>query len=346
MDKVTGNYLTQPNKDFPLDCETMDYIAKNAAMVEILGNIGGDKVVISGCQISNGGVNRSEGYVFLRTVDYPNGEILRWEGGVSEYMYVKKEDVSVVADGYNYPKAYTRRSLAPGVGAEKYYWGDFSYLSSNVELAAKINHLQKQLEEIVGEPLGIVKMWAGRSIPNGYLLCDGGEYSRTNDEYKGLYEAIGDTFNNAKSSNGTSYVTDSDKFRVPDLRGRFIVGYHSTDEEYNIYGKSGGEKEHLLTPEETALVEHGHDATCEEAGKHNHTTGVEALGNEYGGGQLVHNNRTYPTGVNNSYYDVNTSSGGVHVHNISISKSGGSDALETHENRPPYYVLAYIIKYK
>lgn len=345
MDKVNGNYLTQSNKDFPLDCETLDYIAKNIAIVEALGNIGGDKVILSGCEPTNGGSVRSEGYVFLKTNDFPNGEILRWEGGSSTRMYLKKEDISVVADGYDYPKAYTRRTLASGLGDESYLWSEFSNIQTNVELSNKIQDLETQVAGLALEPLGIVKMWAGKNIPEGYLLCDGGEYSKTNDEYKGLYAAIGDTFNTAKSSNGTTYKTDSDKFRVPDLRGRFIVGYHSTDEDYNSYGASGGEKKHLLTPAETALVDHGHSASIEAAGSHYHKTGVEALYNMFGGGTYV-NSRTYPKGDNDSYSNANTSTGGNHTHTVSISNSGSRNASSSHENRPPYYVLAYIMKYK
>ena len=36
MDKVTGNYLTQSNKDFPLDCETLDALQTNLALLSVL----------------------------------------------------------------------------------------------------------------------------------------------------------------------------------------------------------------------------------------------------------------------------------------------------------------------
>ena len=250
MDKINGNYLTQQNKDFPLDCEALDYIAKNAAIVETLGNIGGDKVVLSGCELTSGGTVRTEGYVFLRTKDFPNGEVLKWEGGQVGTMCLKKEDIGVTADGYKYPKAYTRRYLAAGMGEENYNWADFSDLKTNIELARQVKELEEQIARVAGEPLGIVKMWAGRKIPAGYLLCDGKEYLATDPEYSKLYEAIGDTFNGAKNANGAAYTTQSGYFRVPDLQGRFIVGYNSSDSEYNQSGLSGGEKTHLLTPGE------------------------------------------------------------------------------------------------
>lgn len=53
--ETTGNFLTQPNKDFPLDCETLEMLQANAALVAALGNIAGDKVILSGCEASANG---------------------------------------------------------------------------------------------------------------------------------------------------------------------------------------------------------------------------------------------------------------------------------------------------
>lgn len=349
MDKINGNYLTQQNKDFPLDCEALDYIAKNAAIVETLGNIGGDKVVLSGCELTSGGTVRTEGYVFLRTKDFPNGEVLKWEGGQVGTMCLKKEDIGVTADGYKYPKAYTRRYLAAGMGEENYKWADFSDLKTNIELARQVKELEEQIAGVAREPLGIVKMWAGRKIPAGYLLCDGKEYLATDPEYSKLYEAIGDTFNGAKNANGAAYATQSGYFRVPDLQGRFIVGYNSSDSEYSQSGLSGGEKTHLLTPDETALVGHGHGAEAAQGGGHTHGYS-DAYFSETGGnnefGNSLHGSGD--SDDDNSIWQVSrtTGSAGAHTHKISITDCAGSDAQSAHENRPPYYVLAYIMKYK
>lgn len=320
MDKVTGNYLTQSNKDFPLDCETLDYIAKNTAMVEMLGNIGGDKVILCGCEPSNGNTMRSEGYVFLKTEDFPNGEILRWEGGANGNMYVKKEDVSVVADGYSYPKAYTRRSLAPGLGNEKFRWADFTSLKTNAELAQNVADLEEQIKNIAGEPLGVIKMWAGSKLPDGYIYCDGAQYPNgtgENKDYAALYSVIGDTFNKAPNRNGSAQSTSAGHFRVPDLRGRFIVGYDGDDSDYKDLGKVGGEKKHTLT--------------IDEMPNHNHQQNLRAYGTDTwkGGGNTSENNAT-------SLFNKTAQYGNT-------EKTGGGNA---HENRPPYYVLAYIMKYK
>lgn len=62
-------------------------------------------------------------------------------------------------------------------------------------------------------PIGTILSYGGSSIPSGYLLCDGSEISK--ETYKDLYEIIGDTY-------GTS--TDNTKFKLPNLRDKFIQG--------------------------------------------------------------------------------------------------------------------------
>ena len=62
-------------------------------------------------------------------------------------------------------------------------------------------------------PIGTILSYGGSNIPSGYLLCDGNEVSK--ETYKDLYEIIGDTYGNS---------TDNTKFKLPDLRDKFIQG--------------------------------------------------------------------------------------------------------------------------
>ena len=48
--ETIGNFLTQPNKDFPLDCDTLDMLQAGTALVAALGNIAGDKLILTGCE--------------------------------------------------------------------------------------------------------------------------------------------------------------------------------------------------------------------------------------------------------------------------------------------------------
>ncbi len=318
---VTGNFLSQPNRDFPLDCGTLDTLQSNAALVAAIGNIAGDKLILSGCELSHNDTQRNPGYVFVCTNDYPQGEVLYWEGGnISEGMYLKLEDVSVSTHGYEYIKAYTKRSLAPGLGEEMFSWADFRKPRTSAEIEAQIADVAKKQESIEvavasTEPLGVIKMWAGSEAPENYHMCDGAELRIT--EYPGLYAAIGNTFNNAKRWDGGSVATQSGHFRIPDLRGRFVVGYNNEDynnenkKEYDI-GSTGGEKSHILTIDE--MPKHSHDYTIYTPGKFD-------------------SNRF--SGKNNNDSDIDE--------RRTTAPTGGGVA---HENRPPYYTLAYIMKIK
>ena len=62
-------------------------------------------------------------------------------------------------------------------------------------------------------PIGCIIPFSGSTIPVGFLLCDGSEVSKT--DYADLYAVIADLY-------GT--VTDTSKFKLPDLRDRFVQG--------------------------------------------------------------------------------------------------------------------------
>ena len=126
MDKITGNFTG--SNSFPLDCETLEALQQNIAIVSMLGNMGGDKKILLGCDLNADGSERGEGYVFLKSNACPTGEVLRWTGGaIADGMHIEMETVDVNAYGNEYKNAYTRRWLAPGAGQEHYNWGDFSY---------------------------------------------------------------------------------------------------------------------------------------------------------------------------------------------------------------------------
>lgn len=192
-------------------------------------------------------------------------------------------------------------------------------------------------------PSGIIAMWSGASdnIPTGWLLCDG-----TNN--------------------------------TPDLRNRFIVGAGSS---YSI-GNTGGSDSVTLTTEQLPSHTHAHSLSAASAGAHthshslsvslsglscsssgSHTHAVNFL--EYTGGQAqniipthdpdrfqpyktrtdivqaagAHTHTISGTGT----LSGSISSGGAHVHSVSgsISSTGSNGS---HENRPPYYALCFIMK--
>jgi microcystin-dependent protein len=64
-------------------------------------------------------------------------------------------------------------------------------------------------------PTGSIVAFGGSTAPAGWVLCDGATYSQTDPRFAALFAAIGTTYG-AGSSAGL--------FRVPDLRGRSLLG--------------------------------------------------------------------------------------------------------------------------
>ena len=65
-----------------------------------------------------------------------------------------------------------------------------------------------------GVPVGTVIAYMGTSAPDGFLLMDGGEYSKTT--YAALYAVVGDSMGTA---------TDTEKHVIEDMTdGRYLTG--------------------------------------------------------------------------------------------------------------------------
>ena len=95
---------------------------------------------------------------------------------------------------------------------------------------------------------GIIQMYGGSTAPDGYLLCDGSEVSRST--YQSLFAAIGTTYGDGDGST---------TFNLPDLRGRVAVGAGTgtaADATAHTLGSDGGEEKHKLTI--TEMPAHGH----------------------------------------------------------------------------------------
>ena len=159
----------------------------------------------------------------------------------------------------------------------------------------------KQGKKETSGDIGIIKLWSGPGVPENYVLCNGGQVSIS--EYPELYKAIGEKYNT--SSTRAGYIS------VPDLSGRFVVGYDPSNQDYNTIGNMGGEALVTLTLDQ--IPPHSHKITFKE----------EKWGDNG-------NNRPFPNHTRpDSSYTADTQVTG-----------GGSP----HENRPPYFVLAYVMK--
>ena len=122
---------------------------------------------------------------------------------------------------------------------------------------------------------GMIILWSGaaNAIPTGFVLCDG--------------------------NNNT-----------PDLRGRFVVGHHPSNGDYDVDDTGGAES---VTLNLNQIPSHTHSY----------------VGHTYPGSGPEQNQSGGPE--DRTSFNVNKTTG----------SAGGGQA---HENRPPYYALCYIMK--
>ena len=160
-----------------------------------------------------------------------------------------------------------------------------SYSGSGINLTnLPAEQLTGVLPEIDGSNLtgiesfvtGMIILWSGASdaIPTGFTLCDG--------------------------QNNT-----------PDLRGRFVVGFHDSNGDYDVDDTGGAESVTLTLNQ---IPAHKHDTTFD-------------------------NKKYFPGGGSTSISFGGA--GGYPADTFSMSNAGGG---QSHENRPPYYALCYIMK--
>ena len=155
-------------------------------------------------------------------------------------------------------------------------------------------------------PSGTLNPFAGTATPDGWLLCDGAEYSKTT--YARLFAAIGENYDVTTPASGN--------FMVPDMRGRVPVGVDGAGArmtENDTIGDVGGAEKVTLTGAQSGTSDHTH--------KYYGSTVTMTSGN----GEYRHNIVTNPE---------NDTHGTVEA-----------DASSAHDNMPPYLVIAnYIIK--
>lgn len=88
------------------------------------------------------------------------------------------------------------------------------------------------LSNVATVPVGTILPFAGTTVPNGYLLCDGSEQFIAS--YPQLFATIGYAYKALGLLQGVS------TFALPDLRGRFPLGVNSMDNGSLVTDKNDG----------------------------------------------------------------------------------------------------------
>ncbi len=135
----------------------------------------------------------------------------------------------------------------------------------------------------------------------------------------------------------TGYVLCDGNNSTPDLRARFVVGSPSDSGDYAV-GSTGGSASVTLT--EANLPAHTHVATVTDGG-HAHTASGRLVDSYDGGHDDYVMADLSTTGSTNDTQETSTTNSATTGISVSNANTGSGTG---HENRPPFYALAYIMK--
>jgi microcystin-dependent protein len=160
---------------------------------------------------------------------------------------------------------------------------------------------------------GLIVLYAGATVPDGWLPCDGSAVLR--EQYSALFDRIGTMY-----GTGDGVTT----FALPDLDGRLLVGLNEGDSDFNALGKTGGAASVTLSKSQVPNASgqfNMHDSA--------NRTAVHTVSGVFTSSLNAPNHRV-------GYYNTGASS--IIYSNLNLGFGGGS-----HENRMPSIVLQYII---
>lgn len=159
-------------------------------------------------------------------------------------------------------------------------------------------------------PVGTIVTYGAERDPEGWMRCDGRVLDR--NAYGKLFAAIGTTYGSTSSSN----------FRIPDIRGRKVVG-SSEGSQYPIGSKGGREGVNLTINQMPA-----------------HTHEIAEVGDA--GARFQSRKSAQDIGIGTAGYTYLTSTGNNRSDRSPIAAEVGRG--DTVDIRDPYFGLPYIIK--
>jgi len=224
--------------------------------------------------------------------------------------------------------------------------GSFSYnmIPTNSPKGSSFQGLQSSIT-----PVGVIRLFAGSTAPNGWLICNGDAVSRS--AYSDLFKIIGTTYGVGNSNN---------TFTLPDMRGRCPIGVGTgASLTARTLGSNVGAETATLS--EANMASHTHATTVgTQSANHTHsgTSGTVSVDHTHGWGRNVGSSGSYglrdgagrsangtpnTQGANQDHSHATTTGteDSNHTHSVTNSYTGGGTPVGI---MLPSIVVNFIIK--
>ena len=299
-----------------------------------------------------------------------------WDNSEAKYVLLKDAtNSSEVFSGTDAELELGKITVTDTTNAFNYTVDPFSGWNTTTKTyttaTANANDNFVSLIEKYATPVGTIMMWSGSiaSIPKGWTLCDG----ETKTDRTGTSVTTPDLRNRFIVGAGNTYTPGntggSDSVTLTEAQ------MPSHNHTATGSSESAGSHNHNISVTEGGA--HSHTGSADSAGNHSHTindpghrhgyTWISDAQNNAEFGETENDgdrrndqtdNATTGITINEAgahTHTVTISSGGSHGHsassdsagshthtiNVSVQNTGGG---QSHENRPPYYALAFIFK--
>lgn len=214
-----NRYNFQQTGGFPLETDTLNNMQVAYSLFNALGEISGNKTIVTGCEEVAGVV--SDGVVYL------NGELVEFRGGsIQTHVRLIEIPTSKEFEDGSFKEVYYERYVTFSSGPDEIPWSEFTRLIS-------VSEIQKRLV-----PIGVINMWSGaiNEIPQGWALCDG---TNNTPDLRGRFIVgynISDTDYNEIGKNGGAKTVTLTEAQMP---------RHNHPNDWQMYNELGSVTGHM-----------------------------------------------------------------------------------------------------
>ena len=212
------------------------------------------------------------------------------------------------------------------------------------------------LTGIVAIPTGAILLWSGStgSIPSGFVICDG--TNSTPDLRDRFIVGAGNTYA-VDATGGANTVTLSEAELAAHTHSVSGTTVSDGAHTHNVSGNTSNTGAHTHSGSTSNTGGHSHNS--DNAGGQNSSPFLEdsfvskavsvnqsspsPVSTTSNAGSHSHNFNTNSDGAHSHTLTGTADTAGAHTHTFSTT-SGSTGSATAHENRPPYYALAYIMK--